>query len=965
MSVTKILFSFKTTPAYGPLVASYYASKASDPNFKIEFNSSEKPVVLHHQVEVTGINHVLRTIGTIYQKEFHLDNPITASQVDFWLDYCQDNLYTADFKTVSGCFDYLDNYLTLRSFMVGYHLTLADFAVWGALKSNAIFNKQLKGGKMDTKNLTRWYQYMNSLEAVEKALSLLDKAKDTGKDRGDKGNMDIPLPDAHEGQVVTRFPPEPSGYLHIGHAKAALLNDYFARSYKGKLIIRFDDTNPSKEKDEFENSIKEDLQLLGIKGDVVVHTSDHFDKIYQKALEFIKNGDAYVDNTDVDTMRNERFDGIESKNRNNSVKENLRLFEEMHKGTELGQTCCLRAKIDMQDKNKCMRDPVMYRCNLTPHHITGTKWKMYPTYDFACPLVDSYDGVTHALRTIEYRDRNPQYAWFLEKAKVRKVHIWDFSRLSFIYTLLSKRKLTWFVEENLVTGWDDPRFPTVRGIRRRGMTIDALRQYIISQGASQRELSLEWDKIWALNKKVIDPISPRHTALVNDKIVKVNVVGETVKTEIKAVPKHKKNPDLGNKLTTYAQNLYLEQVDAATVELGEEITLMDWGNVIVKDIKKSGDVVTSIDVTLNLDGDFKKTKKKFTWLAQGATADSKLIKTTLLDYDYLITKKKLEEDDDVKDFLTPQTEFRTEALGDSNLRLLKKGDIIQLERKGYYICDKEYTANDSVHLISIPDGRADSVASKAASATTPAAPKAKTQKKEANPWKISMYEVDSIYDGSYNPSSKVGSMYEIDSIYPKDAPKTTKAKEQKAKEEKPKKEGKKEQAAEPAGEASLITKLDIVVGKVLKVERHPDADSLYVETIDVGEPQPRTVVSGLVNFLKPEEIDQKLVVILKNLKPVSMRGIKSFAMVLCASNEDHTKVELLVPPKGSKPGDKIFFKGHAGEPEPELKPKKKVWETVQPDFLTTDDLVATWQGIPFETSKGVVKTGSLKKAHIK
>ncbi|KAJ3316652.1 hypothetical protein HDV06_003063, partial [Boothiomyces sp. JEL0866] len=248
MSVTKILFSFKTTPAYGPLVASYYASKASDPNFKIEFNSSEKPVVLHHQVEVTGINHVLRTIGTIYQKEFHLDNPITASQVDFWLDYCQDNLYTADFKTISGCFDYLDNYLTLRSFMVGYHLTLADFAVWGALKSNAIFNKQLKGGKMDTKNLTRWYQYMNSLEVVEKALNLLDKAKDTGKDRADKGNMDIPLPDAHEGQVVTRFPPEPSGYLHIGHAKAALLNDYFARSYKGKLIIRFDDTNPSKEK---------------------------------------------------------------------------------------------------------------------------------------------------------------------------------------------------------------------------------------------------------------------------------------------------------------------------------------------------------------------------------------------------------------------------------------------------------------------------------------------------------------------------------------------------------------------------------------------------------------------------------------------------------------------------------------------------------------------------------------------
>lgn len=179
---------------------------------------------------------------------------------------------------------------------------------------------------------------------------------------------------------------------------------------------------------------------------------------------------------------------------------------------------CLRAKMSVDNPNKAMRDPVIYRSNPTAHHRTGDKYKIYPTYDFACPLVDSFEGVTHALRTIEYRDRNPQYWWFLDTLNLRKVHVWDFARLNFVKTVLSKRKLAWFVEKGHVTGWDDPRFPTVRGIRRRGMTIEALKQFILSQGPSKNVVNLDWTIIWAFNKKVIDPVAPRHTALLKSSL---------------------------------------------------------------------------------------------------------------------------------------------------------------------------------------------------------------------------------------------------------------------------------------------------------------------------------------------------------------------------------------------------------------------------------------------------------------
>nr|DAD39369.1 TPA_asm: hypothetical protein HUJ06_013692 [Nelumbo nucifera] len=292
---------------------------------------------------------------------------------------------------------------------------------------------------------------------------------------------EVDLPDAKIGEVCLRFAPEPSGYLHIGHSKAALMNQYFAQKYQGRFIVRFDDTNPAKESNEFVENLLKDIETLGIKYEKVTYTSDYFPQLMEMAEKLILKGKAYVDDTPREQMQKERMDGVESKCRSNSPEKNTELWKEMIAGSERGLQCCLRGKLDMQDPNKSLRDPVYYRCNPVPHHRIGSKYKIYPTYDFACPFVDSIEGITHALRSSEYHDRNAQYYRILEDMGLRKVQIYEFSRLNMVYTLLSKRKLLWFVQNGKVDGWDDPRFPTVQGIVRRGLKIEALIQFILEQ----------------------------------------------------------------------------------------------------------------------------------------------------------------------------------------------------------------------------------------------------------------------------------------------------------------------------------------------------------------------------------------------------------------------------------------------------------------------------------------------------
>jgi glutamyl-tRNA synthetase len=282
------------------------------------------------------------------------------------------------------------------------------------------------------------------------------------------------------------------------------------------------------------------------------------------------------------------------------------------------------------------------------------------------------------------------------------VHIWEYSRLNLEYTTLSKRKLQWFVDEGHSTGWDDPRFPTVQGVTRRGLKVEALKEFMLSQGASKNCNLMEWTKIWAMNKKIIDPIAPRHVCVADEDRVVVNVLGFPDGEHWYTTPKHKKNPDVGIKVTLRMKEILLEQADAQLISEGEECTLMDWGNAIFKNIVKEGDVVKSMDCEINPEGDVKSTKLKLTWLANW----KELVPVIMKDFDYLITKRKPEETDEFKDIVNKTTEIVTVARGDGNLRAYNKGEIIQIERKGYFIVDRVYV--NEAHpmiLLNIPDGK--------------------------------------------------------------------------------------------------------------------------------------------------------------------------------------------------------------------------------------------------------------------
>ncbi|XP_047994317.1 bifunctional glutamate/proline--tRNA ligase isoform X1 [Leguminivora glycinivorella] len=655
-------------------------------------------------------NDLIRILENAFNKAA---GPLQKVTMNHWLSF---SLILED--EIPKSIEYLDKTLGALTYLVGEALSVSDLAVFSVLHVSSKF-KDISKSSAPT-NIQRWMKLIESQPPVIKALKdlpadaleNLSKASSRRSPPVDASGPKqegkfVDLPHAEMGKVVVRFPPEASGYLHIGHAKAALLNQYYQQAFEGKLVMRFDDTNPAKENVEFEKVILEDVEMLEIKPDLFTHTSQYFDLMLQYCEKLIKEGKAFVDDTPAEQMKNEREQKVDSKNRNNSVDKNMQLWEEMKKGSSTGVQCCVRAKIDMQSANGCMRDPTIYRCKPEPHPRTGTQYKVYPTYDFACPIVDAVEGVTHVLRTMEYHDRDPQFYWFIDALGLRKPYIWEYSRLSMTNTVLSKRKLTWFVEQGLVDGWDDPRMPTVRGVLRRGMTVEGLRQFIKAQGSSRSVVFMEWDKIWAINKKVIDPIAPRYTALEANP-VPVNLKG--VSDSTLTVPLHPKNADVGSKVVWVSKRLLIDQVDAKTLKEGENATFINYGNVMINKIHKSADgTVTSIDATPNLDNkDYKKTLK-LTWLAD--TPQSPALEVYCVYFDHIISKAVLGKDEDFKQYIGHQTRWEIPMIGEPELSKLKVGDIIQLQRRGFFRVDAA-PSPPSVHtqraaplvLLHVPDG---------------------------------------------------------------------------------------------------------------------------------------------------------------------------------------------------------------------------------------------------------------------
>jgi len=417
----------------------------------------------------------------------------------------------------------------------------------------------------------------------------------------------------------------------------------------------------------------------------------------------IADGHAYVDPSPQEEQKEKRLKKEDNAARAHSIAENQRLWKEMLAGSEEGLKCCLRAKISMQSNNGSMRDPTIYRTNLIPHAKTKDKYKAYPTYDLACPIVDSIEGVTHALRDLQYSDRDEQYAWFQTTLKLRPVDIWGFSRVNFTKTMLSKRKLQWMVDNKMAEGWDDPRFPTVAGIMRRGMTVAGLKNFILKMGASRNTNLMGWDKIWAENKKIIDPTVTRFMALLSDDIVPLTLAGAPAEPFNETLYKHPKDQSFGKKVRQFAPTVLVQQEDATEIVDGEEVTLMSWGNAIITSVVRGdGGKVVRLEGRLHLEGDVKKTKKKLTWLAD--TPD--VVDVQLVDLDFIIKKEKFEEEDKIEDIINKDSIFTFTGKGESALRTVKRGETIQVERRGFYVCDEPYLRpSDPMRFLFVPDGR--------------------------------------------------------------------------------------------------------------------------------------------------------------------------------------------------------------------------------------------------------------------
>ncbi len=512
----------------------------------------------------------------------------------------------------------------------------------------------------------------------------------------------------HQGRIWTRFPPEPNGYLHIGHAKAICLDFGLADEFGGGTNLRFDDTNPEKEETEYVESIQEDVRWLGFHWENLLYASDYFDQLYEWAVQLIKAGKAYVDDLTADEIRQYRGTltepGRESPHRNRTVEENLDLFQRMKAGEFPDGSRCLRAKIDMASPNLNMRDPVMYRILRRPHHRTGDKWCIYPLYDYAHGQSDSLEKITHSMCTLEFEDHRPLYNWFIKELGIFPSQQFEFDRLNLTYTLLSKRKLLQLVREGRVRGWDDPRMPTLSGIRRRGYTPEAIRTFVANIGVSKTQGTIELAMLEHFVRDDLNKRALRVMAVLKPLKVVIDNYPEDQTEEMNAI-NNPEDASAGTRKVPFSRVLYIEQDDFREVPPKGYFRLSPGKEVRLR----YGYFITAQSAVKNPHGEIVEVHATYDPATRGGNApDGRKVKSTIhwvsaahainaeiRLYDNLFSNPDPGDVPDGKDFtanLNPNSlEIVPQAKLEPSLKLGKPGDRFQFERLGYFCVDPDST----------------------------------------------------------------------------------------------------------------------------------------------------------------------------------------------------------------------------------------------------------------------------------
>jgi len=672
----------------------------------------------------------------------------------------------------------------------------------------------------------------------------------------------------NDGRVHTRFPPEPNGYLHIGHAKSICLNFGIAAEFGGLCNVRFDDTNPTKEEEEFVESIKEDVRWLGFDwGDRLYYASDYFHQLYDYAVQLIKIGKAYVDDLTADEIREYRGSltqpGKDSPYRTRSVEENLDLFERMRAGKFENGSRVLRAKVDMVSPNLNMRDPVMYRVLHASHHRTGDKWCIYPMYDFTHGQSDSIEGITHSICTLEFEDHRPLYDWFLDELKIFHPQQIEFARLNLTYTIMSKRRLMELVIQGYVTGWNDPRMPTISGLRRRGYTPESIRNFCERIGVAKRDSIVDMALLEYSIREDLNKRASRVMAVLRPLRVVIDNYPED-RVEYLDAENNPEDPRMGSRKIPFSRVLYIEQEDFREdppkkffrLAPGREVRLKHAYYIkcerVVKD-EKTGEMV-ELHCTYDPEtrGGWSKDGRKVKGTLHWVSADHSLNAEVRL-YDHLFVKPNPGDEKDVSDFKTLLNSNSLEALTscrvEPSLADAEPGSRYQFLRQGYFCVDSIDSSTDKL------------IFNRTVTLRDTWAKIEKAQKKTG-------------------------------------IPKT-------AKEPAPLSE--KRDGHKPVGQEITIedfSKLDLRVAIVREAGLVEGADKLIRLMVDLGEGRLRQIFAGIRSaYPEPEKLVGKKVIIVANLKPRQMKFGISEGMALAGVGKNRLGIatiegELL-------PGDKV------------------------------------------------------------